>query len=149
MTVYPDTSAGVAPDALPHPQRPLQPAIWRGLKMCCPACGAGRLFYRYLKVVDRCPSCGEEMYHQRADDAPPYFTIFLVGHVVVPLVIVVERLWHPELWVHFSLWVPLVLAMSLLILPLVKGGIVGLQWALCMHGFELAARCRAVAPQEP
>ncbi len=30
----------------------------------------------------------------RADDAPPYFTILIVGHVLVPLVFVVEKAWN-------------------------------------------------------
>jgi uncharacterized protein (DUF983 family) len=36
-----------------------------------------------------------------------------------------------------SLWLPLVVVLSLTLLPAVKGAIVGLQWALRMHGFEL------------
>ena len=141
--------AGIPPEALPHPRRRLRPALWRGITMRCPACGRGRLFRRYLKVADRCPACGEELHHHRADDAPPYFTIFLVGHLVVPMIIAVEMLWHPALWVHLVLWIPLVIILSLALLPLVKGGIVALQWALCMHGFEFAARCRPCDPRKP
>jgi uncharacterized protein (DUF983 family) len=118
----------------------------RGAAMRCPACGRGSLFRRYLKVADRCPVCGEELHHHRADDAPPYFTIFLVGHLLLPLVILVEKFWHPALWVHFSLWIPAVLALSLVLLPLVKGAIVGLQWGLCLHGFEISARCKPADP---
>ncbi len=146
MSAYIHNPENVTPEALPHPRRPLRPALWRGARKLCPACGKGGLFHRYLKVADLCPACGEELHHHRADDAPPYFTIFLIAHVVVPLVFVVETLWHPALWVHFSVWVPLVLFLSLLLLPVVKGGIVGLQWALCLHGFEYAARCRPADP---
>ena len=142
MTFYIDKTAALPPEALPAPRRALRPALWRGLRKLCPACGNGSLFYCYLKVAGRCPSCGEELHHHRADDAPPYFTIFLVGHIVVPLIIVVEKLWHPALWLHATVWLPLVLVLSLMLLPAVKGGIVALQWALCMHGFEFAARCR-------
>jgi uncharacterized protein (DUF983 family) len=145
MRVYTDNPADLPP-ALEKPRRPWRPAIWRGLRMLCPACGKGGLFRRYLKVVDRCPVCGEELHHHRADDAPPYFTMLLVAHIVVPLMIIVENVWHPALWVHFSMWLPLVIALSLMLLPLVKGGIVGLQWALCLHGFEFAAQCRPADP---
>lgn len=75
------------------------------------------------------------MHHQRADDAPPYFTIFIVGHIVIPLLLLVERVWRPELWVHFSIWLPLTLLLTLWLLPRTKGATVGMQWAFRMHGF--------------
>ena len=119
---------------LPQP-RSWKSAMWRGLRCRCPNCGKGHMFRAFLKVADTCDSCGEELHHQRADDAPPYFTMFIVGHIVVPLVVVVEKMFHPSLTVHMLLWLPVTLALTLLLLPLVKGAIVGLQWALRMHGF--------------
>lgn len=83
------------------------------------------------------PFCGEELYHQRADDAPPYFTIFIVGHIVVPLVLIVEKIWHPDMWVHMVIWAPLILGLTLFLMPRVKAAVIGLQWALRMHGFGL------------
>ena len=116
-------------------------AILRGLKWHCPSCGKGRLFGKYLKVSDRCASCGEELHHHRADDAPPYFTIFIVGHIVIPAMLIVEKMWHPQLWIHMALWLPLATILTLAILPGVKGAVVGLQWALYMHGFQYSALC--------
>lgn len=116
-------------------------ALVRGFFGRCPNCGKGRTFTRYLKVAESCSSCSEELHHHQADDAPPYFTIFIVGHIVVPLVLAVEHFWQPEIWVHFSLWLPLTLGLTLLLLPAVKGAVVGLQWALRMHGFEYTALC--------
>jgi uncharacterized protein (DUF983 family) len=110
-------------------------SLMRGLRGKCPACGEGELSARYLKIADHCPKCGEELFHQRADDAPPYVTIFIVGHIVVPLLMLVERNWSPEPWVHLVLWGPLTLLLTLVILPRIKGAFVGLQWALRMHGF--------------
>lgn len=115
-------------------------AMWRGFTCSCPACGQGRMFGSYLKVADNCPSCGEELHHQRADDAPPYFTMFIVGHIVIPMVLVVERLWSPSLPVHFMLWTAITLSLTFALMPAVKGAIVGLQWALRMHGFDPAHR---------
>ncbi len=82
-----------------------------------------------------CRACGADFHHHRADDAPPYFTIMVVGHIIVPALLVVEKLWHPELWLHFAIWLPLTLLFTLWLLPRVKGAIIGLQWALRMHGF--------------
>jgi len=96
------------------------------------------MFRRYLKVVDACPHCGEELHHHRADDAPPYFTIVIVGHIVVGLVLAVEMAYRPPLWVHAALWLPLTLILALTVLPIVKGALVALQWALLMHGFDPA-----------
>lgn len=115
-------------------------AMWRGFTCACPACGKGHMFGKYLKVADNCDVCGEELHHHRADDAPPYFTMFIVGHIVIPLVLVVERLWHPDVSIHFMLWTAVTLALTFALMPAVKGAIVGLQWALRMHGFDYAAR---------
>ncbi len=115
-------------------------ALWRGFLRRCPNCGKGAIFQRFMKVADRCACCGEELHHHRADDAPPYFTIFIVGHIVIPLVLVVEKLWQPPLQVHFALWTIVTLALTLALMPSVKGAIVALQWALRMHGFDYAAR---------
>src|SRR5512145_527584 len=117
-----------------HP-RSVWDALKRGGRQTCPACGSGALFSSYLKVNPACPSCGEELHHHRADDAPPYFTMMIVGHVVVAGVLYLEKAFAPEPWVHALIWMPLLVLMSLWLLPRVKGALVGLQWALRMHGF--------------
>jgi uncharacterized protein (DUF983 family) len=103
-----------------HP-RSVWDALKRGGRQTCPACGSGALYSSYLKVNAACPGCGEELHHHRADDAPPYFTMTIVGHVVVAG--------------DGVIWLPLLVLMSLWLLPRVKGALVGLQWALRMHGF--------------
>jgi uncharacterized protein (DUF983 family) len=110
--------------------------MFRGARLLCPHCGKGRLFARYLKVADHCPSCNEALHHQRADDAPPYFTILIAGHILVPLVLASERMVTPPLWLHAAFWGPVAIALCLAMLPVVKGAVVGLQWALYMHGFD-------------
>lgn len=107
----------------------------RGARQTCPACGQGSLFHAYLKVADRCGTCAEELHHQRADDAPPYFTMLIVGHVVVAGLVAVEMAFAPPTWVHSVIWGPVLVGMSLWLLPRIKGAIVGMQWALRMHGF--------------
>ncbi len=119
---------------LPH--REVMDSILRGARQRCPACGEGPMFNAYLKVNDACPSCGEELHHHRADDAPPYFTIVIVGHIVVPLVLTVERLLAPAIWLQVTGWTLLTIILSLVVLPIAKGGLIGLQWANYMHGFD-------------
>lgn len=117
-------------------KRAVWPAMRRGLAGKCPNCGTGKLFHKYLKVNDNCSHCNEELFHQRADDAPPYFTIFIVGHIVVAAMLIVEKMYHPEIWIHMALWVPLTIVLSFWILQPLKGATIGLQWANRMHGFD-------------
>jgi uncharacterized protein (DUF983 family) len=109
--------------------------MWHGAFGKCPACGAGSLYQGYLKVREQCADCGEELHHQRADDAPPYFTMLIVGHFVVGGVLALEQAYKPSPWVHAAIWLPVVLISSLWMLPKIKGALIGLQWALRMHGF--------------
>ena len=90
---------------------------------------------KFLKVADHCPHCGEDLSHHQTDDAPPYFTILLVGHIIVPALLTVELIWHPPMWLDFVIWLPAIVILSLLLLPRIKGAVVGLQWAMGMHGF--------------
>jgi uncharacterized protein (DUF983 family) len=104
-------------------------AALRGLALTCPCCGRGRLLHRYLKVVDHCDRCGEPYGHLRADDAPPWMTIFITGHIVVPMALSAEQTWQPPMWLHMTLWPALALALVLALLPRCKGIILGMLWA--------------------
>jgi uncharacterized protein (DUF983 family) len=117
------------------PPRPLVQSVLRGARCRCPNCGEGPIFRAYLKVADECPVCGEELDHHRADDAPAYIVIFIVCHLVVSLLLAVEMAYKPEVWVHLVLWIPMTIIVSLVLLPVIKGALVGMQWALYMHGF--------------
>jgi len=111
-----------------RPARPIFGSLIRGAALKCPACGAGAMFRRYLKVADACPQCGEELHHHRADDAPPYFTIVIVGHVVVSLLLAVEMAYRPPLWLHAAIWLPLTVLLALMLLPPIKGAIIPGLW---------------------
>jgi uncharacterized protein (DUF983 family) len=126
---------GAAGTAARPGQRPVYEAMRRGFFGKCPHCGKGRLFRAFLKTVDRCSECGEEMHHHRADDLPAYLVIVIVGHVVVAGFMGFEAATDWSSWVHLSVWVPITILMSLALIGPVKGAVVGLQWALRMHGF--------------
>nr|WP_230532178.1 DUF983 domain-containing protein [Microvirga roseola] len=119
----------------------------RGLAGHCPACSRGRLFGRFLKVVDQCDSCGTEFHHHRADDLPPYLVIFIVGHLIGYGILVTETRFEMPMWAHLAIWPTLTLILCLLLLQPVKGAVVGLQYALGMHGFE-AARAKKNADED-
>lgn len=118
-----------------RPARPLWTAIKRGLMCRCPHCGEGKLFASFLKPVDHCEACGEEMFHHRADDLPAYLVVVIVGHIVVGAFMGVEATSTLSTWQHLAIWVPLTIILSVALLRPVKGAVVGLQWALYMHGF--------------
>lgn len=117
------------------PPRSFWHSLGRGLRGRCPQCGEGNIFDGFLTVAPACNVCGEDFTPQRADDAPPYFVIFITGHIVVPLSLSVEFNFSPPYWLHLVIWLPLTLLLAIGLLRPVKGAVVGAQWALRMHGF--------------
>jgi len=116
-------------------ERALGPALWRGWRRRCPACGTGRLLAGYLAVADHCPACGAAFHHQRADDGPAYLTILVVGHLMAPVLHVSYTRFEPQpLTLALTLGAG-VTAASLWLLPRIKGAFVAYQWAHRMHGF--------------
>jgi uncharacterized protein (DUF983 family) len=118
-----------------RPARPIWSAMRNGMRCRCPKCGEGRLFRSFSKTVEACAHCGEPIHHHRADDFPAYIVIVIVGHIMVGAVLAVESTTNLPMWVHLAIWVPLTALLALALLQPVKGAIVGLQWALYMHGF--------------
>ena len=122
----------------PHADRPVGPALRRGWKRRCPSCGAGPLLKGYLKVRDRCPTCSEALHHHRADDGPAYLTILIVGHIMAPLILWAFETFRPDPMVLATIFSAGCVALSLWLLPRLKGAMVGFQWAKRMHGFGAA-----------
>lgn len=119
--------------------RPMRPAMLRGWRRRCPNCGAGPLLRGYLTVRDSCQVCGEELHHQRADDGPAYLTILIVGHVMAPLILWAFIEFRPDPLVLASVFSVGTVALSLYLLPRLKGMLVAIQWARRMHGFGAGA----------
>jgi uncharacterized protein (DUF983 family) len=125
-------------DTLP---RSLGTAVWNGMKLRCPHCGEGHLFRGYLKVADKCDACGEELHFHRADDFPPYLAIIIVGHLIVGLMLHLEMAYEDVApWVYMVTMLPAAIILPLVMLPSIKGAVVGLQWANRMYGFDPANR---------
>lgn len=134
-----DQFARALPDSAVHAptitERDWKQALVRGVKGKCPACGRGRMFARFLKPVDRCKTCGEDLSHQRADDFPPYIVILLLGHLLAPVMIELDQTVHPPLWAYMTFGPLAAAVLGLLLIQPVKGGVIGYQWAYRMHGF--------------
>ena len=118
--------------------RPFWPAVLNAMRCRCPRCGKGKLYYGYLKVVHNCSVCGEELYHHRADDFPPYLSIMIVGHILVFVMLDMEIRGYANPMLYLVIFIPLAIILPLAILPSIKGFVVALQWSKRMHGFALA-----------
>lgn len=104
----------------------LAQAMLRGARQRCPTCGDGKLFRSYLKVDAQCAACGHENGRYRADDAPPYFTILLIGHVVIAPLLLFPWIWEANPILVVATILPLLAVLTLVALPIVKGAVVGL-----------------------
>lgn len=127
--------ANATPNEAP---RDWKQSIGRGFRCRCPACGEGRLFGKFLKVKLECEACGAEFSGHRADDLPPYITIMIVGHIIVPLFLVFERSTNWPDWMHMVIWLSLTTALTMALIQPVKGATIAYQWALRLHGFDPA-----------
>ena len=111
-------------------------AMLRGALERCPRCGQGHLLHHYLKMVDRCSVCGEPYGHYRTDDAAPWLTILLVGHITIPIILVCEMSFQLPLWLAFSIYLPLIAGLTLFLLPRCKGVMAAVLWAMEAEGSE-------------
>jgi uncharacterized protein (DUF983 family) len=123
-------------DSASAEKRDVWTAMKRGFRGRCPRCGEGKLFRAFLKVDNNCSACGLDFTPHRADDLPAYLVIVIVGHLLVPVILWVETSYSPPVWLQLSIYLPFTFIASLLLLQPVKGAVVGMQWALRMHGFD-------------
>jgi uncharacterized protein (DUF983 family) len=117
-----------------HSEIPLKTAAARALLGRCPCCGEGNLFRSYLKQVENCSVCGESFGQIRADDAAPWLTIILVGHVFLPLAFLVNVDWMP-VWAAMGMWSACFAGLSLAILPRAKGLFIAILWQTRAPGY--------------
>lgn len=117
-------------------QRSVGKAILNGIMCRCPNCGKGKVFSGYLKVNDTCAECGEKLSSARADDFPPYIAIFIVGHLLVGWMLHAEMSGPVDPMFYVWTMLPLAVVLPLIMLPSIKGAVIGLQWANFMYGFN-------------
>ena len=118
-----------------RPQIELKTAALRGLLGRCPCCGQGKLMRSYLKPVENCAACGESFGQIRADDAAPWATIILVGHVFLPLAFIVDTNAIPT-WAAATLWSVCFAAIALAILPRAKSLFIAILWQTRAPGYQ-------------
>lgn len=109
---------------------PLARSIGRGLAHRCPACGQGRLFGRYLKVQPHCERCDHELALYPADDGPAYLTILLIGHLIIAPLLIFPIIWQSDPRISLPIILSSLTLVTLALLPRIKGGWIGLMYAL-------------------
>lgn len=91
------------------------------------------MFWRYLKVEPSCHLCSHDLSQYPADDGPAYFTILIVGHLIVAPLLLFPIIWEaPARYVLPATLIPLAVA-TLALLPLVKGAFIGAMYAMGMR----------------
>jgi uncharacterized protein (DUF983 family) len=116
-------------DDQPDPERIPPPTgnrfltgLRRGFSGRCPNCGRTSILRKYLKVNCVCSNCGLALGEFRS------------GHIIIPAMLILEQLRHPPTWFHLALWLPLSVTMTLVLLPRIKGAVIGAQWAVKSKG---------------
>jgi uncharacterized protein (DUF983 family) len=115
---------------MPEIMHPLVPSVLRGVNGRCPACGRGALFWKYLKVCGHCEVCDHDLARYPTDDGPAYLTILLVGHLLVAPLLLFPIIWQASPAYSVPIIMIPLSALTLLLLPRVKGGWLGLMYAL-------------------
>ena len=122
------------PDRRPVPSPfaapPLFRAMLRGVRATCPVCGRGRLFVGWLRVTPVCSACAAPLGLISADDAPPYFTVFIVAHLAIGALVAVDRSVRLSVLAEMLIFLPATLLLTLLLIRPVKGATVGLMMKL-------------------
>ena len=104
-----------------------RPSPWAaGLRLRCPQCGKGSLFSSYLRLRDACPSCGADFKAADSGDGPAVFVILIVGAIVAPLLLILQRL-LPDI-VALIITMIATVALCLAFLPPFKATFFALQW---------------------
>jgi len=109
-------------------QIPQELPIGRGLMGRCPRCGEGKLFQGFLSLRPSCDHCGLDYKFADAGDGPAVFVILIGGALVVFAALITEFTYQPPYWLHATLWLPMVLLVTLAPLRLIKGLLIALQY---------------------
>jgi len=115
------------------------PALARGARGKCPRCGEAALFRKWLKPVDRCGHCRQDWSVQQADDFPAYIGIFVVGHLLAPVVIAMIS-GGMSAWLTLAIILPVAVVMLLVTLQPVKGAVIAFLWWQGIGAFKQERR---------
>ncbi len=99
-----------------------------GLRGRCPRCGKGALFRAGLVLRDSCSGCGLDYKFIDTGDGPAVFAIFILGFVVLGAALIAEFKFGVPPWFHVVAWGIGTPLLAILLLRLLKGLLIGLQY---------------------
>jgi uncharacterized protein (DUF983 family) len=140
-------SQRLSPELVDLPQAWLA-ALLRGAKCRCPRCGEAPLFRKWLKPVDRCGHCRQDWSVQQADDFPAYIGIFVVGHLLAPVVIAMIATFHLSAWLVLATTLPVAVVMLLAMLQPTKGAVIAFLWWNGIGAFRQERRAAEQGPEQ-
>jgi uncharacterized protein (DUF983 family) len=111
-----------------YPPVTVAQSVLRGIACKCPRCGKGKLYTGFLDLRGACEHCCLDYAFIDAGDGPAIFIIMIAGAIVVGCALIVEVKYQPPFWLHAVLWLPLILATTLLPLRSMKALLVALQF---------------------
>ena len=141
------------PEPARHPDLPatLGEAAFRGVRGKCPRCCEAALFRKWLKPVDICAHCRQDWSVQQADDFPAYIGIFVVGHLLAPIVIAMIGSFGMSAWLTLAIILPVAVVMLIAMLHPTKGAVIAFLWWQGIGGFRQERRPPGsdAGPDEP
>lgn len=117
------------PEVSPSPSPSWLPVL-RGVRHRCPECGHGKLYARYLKQASECSACGAPIGKIRAEDGPPWLTVLFLGPFLAGLTFFSARQENWPIWIKLPALSVFAITAVLILLPRMKGAIIGLFWAM-------------------
>ena len=95
----------------------------------CPRCGQGPLYAGFLKLHERCESCGLDYVKADSGDGPAVFVIFIVGFIAVALAFIVRFGLHAPMGVALLISAGFTIISILALLRPLKATMIALQYA--------------------
>jgi uncharacterized protein (DUF983 family) len=94
----------------------------------CPRCATGRLFKGYITPAKACSNCGLDYSFADSANGTDSLVILLVSFIVMGLALYTEVNFDPPLWLHFLIWIPLVIILTLVVLRAAKGILIAMHY---------------------
>lgn len=107
---------------------PRQSSVKTGVRCACPRCGQGKLYVRLLTVREGCSVCSFDYGRLNTDDGAAFFIIVLYGALVLPLAAWFQFAVAPPVWVHFLVWIPVIIVGAIALMRPFKAWLIAQQF---------------------
>jgi uncharacterized protein (DUF983 family) len=116
------------PSPAPVPQSAARAVLEAGARGLCPRYGKPAIFDGWIRFAPRCRACALDLTQFNVGDGPAAFLTLILGTIVVTMAIIVEIKFHPPLWLHMLIWIPVTLAGVIWSLRLAKAALLAAEY---------------------